>query len=156
MSLHGILLWTHSLNRWLVLLLLFVAIVRCAQGLFQKKEWTATQSKIHVALIATVHTQVLLGLLLYMGISPLMGVIFKDFGSAMKDAMLRFWAVEHIFLMCIALVLIHGAHVMVKKAEEPAQKFKRGLIGFSFGLLCILVAIPWPFREALGRSLLPA
>ncbi|CAN0486723.1 unnamed protein product, partial [Laminaria digitata] len=36
------------------------------------------------------------------------------------------------------------------------KKFKVAAIGFTFGLLIMLAAIPWPFREGIGRALFPS
>ena len=148
-------LWLHSLLRYFVLIALIAAAVASIAGVVGKREWMPWNKGINIAVIAGVHTQVVIGLLLYVGVSPIMGQIFEDFGGAMKNGLLRFWAVEHITLMLIGAIAAHVTHVLVKKAEEAPRKFKRGAIGFTFALVCILAAIPWPFREAVGRGWLP-
>lgn len=151
------LLATHSVLRWIVLIVLFVAIALSIKGLATKGEWAPANKKINIATIAVVHTQVLLGLLLYVGVSPVVKSAMSDMGAAMKNSMLRFWAVEHIFTMILGAVIIHVAHVLAKRADEDehTKKFKTTAIGFSLGLFLILAGIPWPFREAIGRGLLP-
>ncbi len=148
-------LWTHSLLRYFVLLAMFAAVFASIAGVVGKREWMPWNKGVHIAVIAGIHTQLLLGLLLYTGVSPIMGTIFDDFGGAMKNTLLRFWAVEHITLMLVGAIAAHVTHVLVKKAEESPRKFKRGAIGFTFALVCILAAIPWPFREVLGRGWFP-
>ena len=149
------LLHSHSILRWLLVLIALAAIIINARGVLTKATWSPTNRKLNAALLGTTHLQVLIGLLLYVGVSPLMSSIFNDFGAAMKNPVLRFWAVEHIAMMILAAVVIHITHVMVKKSELDAQKFKRGLIGFSLGVLIMMAAIPWPFRSALGRGWMP-
>ena len=151
-----VLLVAHSLNRWLVLALLLAAIILGFKGWLSKGEWKPLNKKIHIGVIATVHTQLLLGFILYMGGSPLMKTVFADMSVTMKDATLRFWAVEHIMMMCIAGVVVHVSHVISKRAEEDAKKFKVAAIGFTFGLLIMFAAIPWPFRAGIGRALFPS
>lgn len=153
--LHTALLHTHSMLRWILLLLLFANIGLAIKGLATKAAWVPLNKKLSAALLGTTHLQILIGLLLYVGVSPMMGAIFSDFGAAMKTPALRFWAVEHIFSMILAGVAIHVGHVMAKRAEEDGAKFKRALIGFTLGLLLIFAAIPWPFRDAIARPLLP-
>jgi len=149
------LLILHSILRWVVLLTAVIAIASNAAGWFGKKEWLPENRKLNAALVGTVDLNILLGLILYVGVSPLMKPIFADFGAAMKDAGLRFWAVEHMTGMILAAVVMHVASVMSKKADTDIAKFKRATIGFAFGLFIIFGSIPWPFREAVGRGLLP-
>lgn len=152
---YDILLIVHSLNRWVVLFLLLIAIATAFKGWLGKQPWSAAQQKTHVGVIAATHTQVVLGLLLYMGISPVARAALKDMGAAMKDATLRFWAVEHLALMLLGAVVVHVAHVLSKRQQVDAKKYKTAALGFTLGLLLMLAGIPWPFREGLGRALLP-
>jgi membrane protein DedA with SNARE-associated domain len=87
------------------------------------------------------HLQLLLGLILYF-ISP--KVVFA--ASSMKDAFLRFFLVEHIGLMLVAVALITIGFVRSQRAEQPSAKYKSLIIFYSIALVIILAAIPWPFR----------
>ncbi len=69
----------------------------------------------------------------------------------MKDSVMRFFAVEHILMMLIALVLITMGHVKAKKSTESSAKFKHIIVFFGIALILILAAIPWPFRD-LGAA----
>jgi len=75
----------------------------------------------------------------------------KHLGDNMKDAKLRFFTMEHALLMIIAWILVHVGRVVVKKAPASSAKFKKSLIFFGIVLLLILIAIPWPFRDAVAR-----
>ena len=146
------LLVLHSMLRWVLLILGLVVLVLAWRGWLGEQTWEPSNQKLHVAYIATFHTQVVLGLLLYVGISPIMKPIFADMGAAMKNATLRFWAVEHITTMLLAAIITHVGHVLAKKAQRDTQKFKRAAIGFGLGFVLLLAGIPWPFREAIGRG----
>ena len=152
---YELLIIIHSLLRWVLVVLAIVAIVMGFKGWFGTQSWEGRHTKISASLLGTTHLQIVLGLILYVGVSPLMGPIFSDFESAMKNGVLRFWAVEHIVTMILGALIIHVTHVMVKKAEEDHLKFKRSAIGFTLGFIVVMAGIPWPFREA-GRSLLPS
>jgi membrane protein DedA with SNARE-associated domain len=69
----------------------------------------------------------------------------------MKDSLLRFFLVEHISLMMIAVVLVTIGYVKSDRATDEFKKYKLVVIYFSIALLLILAAIPWPFR-ALGAG----
>jgi hypothetical protein len=71
--------------------------------------------------------------------------------EVMKDKLLRFWAVEHIFTMLIAIILITIGHIKYKKGGAP----KTTLILYIIALLFIFAAIPWPFRGEIARPLYP-
>lgn len=151
---HAFLLSTHSIVRWLVLILAIVAIVLNFKGWLSKGSFEKRNRGINAAYIGTLHLQLLIGFILYGGASPLMKQILADFKTAMKVAEWRFWAVEHITLMVFAVVFAQVAQILSKRSEDDAAKFKKAAIGFTISLVLILAAIPWPFRS-VGRPLFP-
>ena len=98
-------------------------------------------------------TQMLLGLLLYFVLSPNTKAIMENFGAAMKDPALRFWAVEHLTSMFAAIALAHVGRVLARKATAPAAKRTRLLICFGLSTLLMVLGMPWPGRPG-GRELL--
>jgi hypothetical protein len=87
--------------------------------------------------------QFLIGIILYAFVSPLTKAAFSDFGAAMKNPALRFYAVEHILLMVIALVLVHIGRSKSKKAIAPWKKHRAAAIYYGIALVLILAGIPW-------------
>lgn len=131
----------HSVLRWAVLILLVVAIVRA----FQKRGGgTVYPGKDKFALYALIvtHVQLLLGLVLYLWLSPL--VRFE--GDVMGNAVTRFYTVEHITGMLIAITLITIGYARAKRQAEMNKGWKTIGIFYTLGLLLILASIPWPFR----------
>ena len=143
----------HSLLRWVVLILAVAAVIRAFLGWFGKKEWAALDDRLGMFLSASVDLELLLGLILYIFLSPFTKTVFQDFGAAMSTGLLRYWSVEHIFLMIVALVLIHAGRSTSKLAEEATSKHRRAAIFFGLALLAMLLAIPWPFLS-YGRPLI--
>ena len=88
--------------------------------------------------------QMLLGLLLYGVLSPYTAAAMNDFGAAMRDPMLRFWAVEHLSMMFGAVILVHVGRVLARKTADAAKKRTRLLICFGLAFLLILLGMPWP------------
>ena len=64
----------------------------------------------------------------------------------MKDSLLRFFLVEHIGLMLIAVLLVTIGYIKSDREENILKKHKKLLVYYSIALLVILAAIPWPFR----------
>ena len=89
-----------------------------------------------------------------MGLSPTTSAIFHEtgMGAAMRDPVARFWAVEHVTLMLVAIVVAHVGRVLARKAATPAAKRTRLLVCFVVALIAILGGTPWPGMRA-GRPL---
>ncbi len=143
------LLVLHNLVRWLVLLFGFWTLISAISGMGSKREYASGDSRANFFFMLSMDIQLLIGLILYFT-----GAWFerlKHLGENMKDPMLRFFTMEHGLLMIIAWILVHAGRMSVKKTEGSQSKFKKTLIYFGIALLLILVAIPWPFREAVAR-----
>lgn len=137
------LLHTHNMFRWLVLIVLVLAISFAFTGWFGKKNWSKKDNLTGLLLTIFMDIQFLVGITLYAFVSPLTKAAFADFGAAMKNADLRFYAVEHILMMVIALVLVHIARSKSKKATTPWKKHRAAAIIYTTSLLLIFAAIPW-------------
>lgn len=98
--------------------------------------------------MVSLHTQLLIGLVLYF-ISPRVQFVKGWMSSEVAKGMYRFYNLEHISLMIIAIVLVTIGHSKSKKGATPEEKFKPIKLWYVIGLVLILVSIPWPFRENL-------
>ena len=87
--------------------------------------------------------QLLTGLALYFFLSPITKLAMSDFGAAMKDSGIRFYAVEHFSMMLITVVLVHIGRAKSKKAKTDQAKFKTAIIFFLIAFVVVLAAIPW-------------
>jgi hypothetical protein len=135
---YTILKHTHSGLRWVALLLLVAAIVTAWQT------WKSGRSgagKLPLFALITAHVQLLLGLALYFT-SP--HVQFTD--GFMKDAVLRFYGVEHITVMLLALTAITIGYSRAKRQASAADSAKVIFRFYTIALVLILLGIPWPFR----------
>ena len=137
------LLHTHNLLRWLVLLAALFAIFNGFSGWFGKKEWKKKDKLSGLLFTIFIDLQLLVGLALYFVFSPITKAAFKDFGAAMQNANLRFYAVEHILLMIVAVAVIHIGSSKSKKAATAIKKHKAAAIFYTIGIIIILAAIPW-------------
>ena len=96
--------------------------------------------------------QMLIGLLLYLFVSPTTAAIFQNFSAAMQDPVARFWAVEHGTMMLAAVVFAHLGRVLARKAKTPGSARTRQLICFGLATLLMIAGTPWPGMRA-GRPL---
>ena len=137
------LLHTHNMFRWLVLISLVLAVFFALTGWFGKREWYKRDNLTGLLLTIFMDIQFLVGIILYAFVSPITKAAFTDFGAAMKNADLRFYAVEHILMMVIALVLVHVGRSKSKKAVASWKKHRSAAIFYGIALLLVLAAIPW-------------
>ena len=137
------LLHTHNMFRWLVLLTLVLAVVFAFSGWLKKQDWNKKDNLTGLLLTIFIDIQFLVGIILYAFLSPLTKAAFNDFGAAMKNADLRFYAVEHISLMIIALILVHVGRTKSKNATAPWKKHRAAAIYYGISLMLILAAMPW-------------
>ncbi len=137
------LLHAHSWLRWVLLILAIASIGLSKVGWFGKKPYTDTNRRLGLFLTITADIQLLLGLVIYLFTSAITKTAFSDFGAAMKTPELRFYAVEHILVMIIAIALLHIGKSKVKKAETDLKKHKTTVWFYGIALLLILSRIPW-------------
>ena len=97
-----------------------------------------------LALTIALDLQMLVGLTLYLGLSPFTREAMNDFGAAMANPGLRFFAVEHVTMMIGAVVLAHVGRVLVRKARTPAAKRTRMLVCFGLSTVLMIAGTPWP------------
>ena len=141
----------HNIMRWVVVVLAVYALVRIFMGVFGKREFTETDRKALSFYAIGMDVQLLLGLLLYFFLSPITTAAFGNFGAAMSNSAIRFFAVEHILLMVVAVVLAHLATVVARRATTSASKFNRAAIWLTLSVLAVLAAIPWATRPLLPQ-----
>ena len=139
------LLHLHNLLKWVVLITLLLSIVKLISGRDALKT-----SKI---LLISAHSTLVLGLYQYFFGAVGYKLISAAGGmkEVMKNGVARFWAVEHISSMLIAIVLITIGHIRLKKGAKASTTATFYLIA----LLLILSAIPWPFRADISRPWFP-
>ena len=141
------LLHLHSVFRFVVSILLILSIILSFSGWFGKSAYTEGNRKLNLFTLISAHIQLLLGLALYFK-SP-----FVKFGAAtMKTDDLRYWTVEHITMMIIAIVLITIGHSKSKKALLPVSKHKTIAICYTIALVIIVLAILASKRSFFGIS----
>lgn len=144
-------LLVHSWLRWVVLVLAILAILRALRG--GAWPWSRDDDRAGLLFTAALDLQFLLGLLLYFVLSPITRTALSDFGSAMQVSGTRFWAVEHVFGMLVALVLAHVGRARVKSIQDARRKRRVAAIFYILALVAMVAAIPWPGMPN-GRPLL--
>ncbi|MEJ2708099.1 MAG: hypothetical protein P8074_10845 [Anaerolineales bacterium] len=133
----------HNVLRWFVILAGLVAVILAYAGWFGKRQWTSADRMAGLFFSIGMDLQVLLGLILYFFLSPLTRAVFQNFGAAMSDAQIRFFGLEHIFYMILALILVHVGRAVSRRPKEAVMKHRNAAIAYTLAFVLILIAIPW-------------
>lgn len=142
---------THSLLRYIILIFLVWTVVNAFLKKNGNKPFLALDNKLSLYTFILAHTQLLIGIVLY-AISPIVkGAWAMGMGEMMKSSAHRFYAIEHLFGMLVAIALITVGRIRMKKMEDDLAKHKTIFLFYLIALVIILVTIPWPFRN-MGTS----
>jgi hypothetical protein len=150
------LLHLHNLLRWIILILLVISIVKSYTGWKQGRSFSAGDRKTWLFTMIFSHVTLVLGLYQWLaGRYGLFSSVLPEGVSMMKDKFYRFFQMEHPVSMIAAILLITLGYGMAKKSVSDELKYKRAFQYFLVALIIILMVMPWPFRETVGRPLFP-
>lgn len=141
-------LMLHSLLRWLVVALGLIAFGRGLLGWLGGKPWSAADNRFSAFFVISLDVQMLLGLLLYAILSPVTTMGFQNMGAAMQNSIVRFFLVEHLAIMIVAIALAHIGRAKAKRADAAATKHRLQAIFFGLAMALILFGIPWTIDAA--------
>lgn len=144
---NSILVSSHSGLRWILLIFLIITSITAVLAWIGKKPMTDGMRKTALFTMIAAHIQLVLGLILYFT-SP--KVQLGDMGATMKNAMLRFFAVEHLTMMLLAIILITIGYSKGKKLVGTEKGAKTLAIFFLLALVLLMVGIPWPPKYGAG------
>lgn len=148
----ALLLNVHSILRWIILVLILVAIFRSFGA--GSKPFTKGHKQNGLFLMIACDIMLLIGLYQWFtGGYGLKAIQNNGMGGVMKDGVMRFFAIEHLLMMLIAIILVHIGYSFSKKNISNAKKHTKTSLFYILAFLIMLAAVPWPFREAgMGRG----
>jgi hypothetical protein len=149
---HSAVLILHSWVRWIVIAAGLYAAARGLLGASRNARWTPADDRAGFWFVTALDLQLTIGLVLYLFLTPYAAALLHNFGAAMKDPVLRFWAVEHAFGMLIGAALAHVGRVRARRTDS-LRRHRVTAIFYGLALIAILVSIPWP-GSAHARPLL--
>lgn len=149
---NDVVLFLHGTLRWVVVGAGVVAVSRAIGGARSKRAWTSTDTAALRAFVGAFDLQVLLGLVLYFGTSPLGVRMLQQASIAMKSSVLRFFAVEHLFGMLVTAAVLHIGTARARRLGEAPERHRRTAFVVGIAFVLMLASIPWPFMP-YGRPL---
>jgi hypothetical protein len=149
---YGLILYVHSLLRWLVVALAVGVTARAWLGRAGGRPWSSTDTLVGRVFVVAMDVQFLVGAVLYGMFSPAVAGALSNPGLAMQSRGLRFWMLEHPVSALLALVLAHIGFAKAKRGGATA--FRDATVFFTLALVIVLGLIPWPIFS-YGRALFP-
>jgi hypothetical protein len=142
-NLYPHLLAFHGLLRWVALAIAIVAIFIALSGWSGIKPAGRNLRLASVIYVITMDIQLLLGLVLFFGASPITRAAMSDFGAAMKEHESRFFTVEHTLLMLLAVICAHVGAALSRKGRTDSAKYRGAAVAYILSFLLMLGGIPW-------------
>lgn len=151
---YAIVLLVHSYMRWLLLALGLLSLTRALPGWASGSPFTRRDELLASVLVGAADLQLLLGLVLFLWLSPLPAAVFAvGLRAALGEPSLRFFGVLHPLAMIAGIVFLHGARVRSRRAHGDTERHRVMALGQLAWLMLVALAIPWP-NLSVGRPLL--
>lgn len=142
------LLASHSGMRYIIILLMIMAIVYAYQTSKGKRPFEGGTKKMGMFTMIFIDIQLLMGLVMYFFF--LAGQTNFKIGK-LKDqlevSMFRSIAVDHFIGMLIAIVLVHIGYAKAKKAMNDVDAGRKQFLFYLIAFIIIMLVIPWPFMH---------
>ena len=123
-----VLIGLHSLWRWVVLIVVLVAIIRALVGWLRGGDWTSGDRTLALVTTIAVDIQLVLGLLVY--------IVAKGWNLG------AFLAYVHPLIMIVAIAIIHIASARTRRVESAVAKHRTLALGLIAAMILITAAIP--------------
>lgn len=140
---NAVLLSVHNIVRWLILLSLVSNIIVNIYILVTKKELKLFSNLSRLTLVAFTDFQALTGLLMYFYFSPFIESLRENMKEAMHIKQLRFYAVEHIGALAVAVIGLHVMNTLIKKEGLYLNKARKMLYTSIVFAVILVLMIPW-------------
>ncbi|RAJ08841.1 hypothetical protein LX64_01495 [Chitinophaga skermanii] len=147
---YAFLLYFHSYVRWLVLLSLLFALFRAYRGWKGHKSFLPVDDGARKAAVNFANLQFTIGVVLYI-VSPIVKYFWGNFVKAEQMREFRFFGMEHITMMTIAVAVINITVTKSKRKSTDHEKFRIMAIGLSIALFLVLTSIPWGGSPLISR-----
>lgn len=132
----------HSDWRWVVVISGLATLISALGGLSGERPWAGGGAKLARFFGVAVDIQVLLGIALYLFLSPLTTVALANTTMPLP----AFFTALHPAVMFTAFIVVHVSAVLVRRARTNAGHHRRALIFYGITWLMLLSAVPWGMR----------
>ena len=124
---------------------IFVAVVvtaRSISGWSRNREYSKTDRYMAYLFVGLLYLTLVNGIIMYFFIDPSVKSAV-DIQHAIKRASLRFWVVEHFYVMTFALILSQIGGIFIRKTTIDKNRF--GYASFYYGIATFITVVSMTF-----------
>ncbi|MBA5791983.1 hypothetical protein H1R17_03640 [Flavobacterium sp. xlx-214] len=147
---YGYLLVLHSYMRWLVVILLVGALIFSFINKKKQAIYTIRHYKAFNFVKHCFNIQFIIGLVLLVQ-SPLVRIFWKQIVQAVKWREIRFFGLEHPFMMILSIVLLNLFTHKSKTKLNTTKGFVYLFTVYCIILFLLFVSVPWSFSPFTSR-----
>jgi len=140
-----VVLFAHSIIRWAVLASAAWAALSAFSGLRDGRAFTRKARVPGVVLAAVADVQLLLGLSMWLWLSP---------NAITSGGRSHYWTFVHPLAGIAVVALVHVGSVKARRTLDDAGRWRTAFRFYFAALVVALLAVPWPLL-GMGRALLP-
>lgn len=137
---HTLINTLHSYNRYLILAALVYVLYRSWTGWKGNRAFEKSDNTASVALLGLAHLQLVLGLLQYFVFNGYHRN-FADMAATMKNSTARYFTVEHITIMILAIAAVQVGRTLSKKATDDTEKHKKLAVWTTIATVLVVVGL---------------
>jgi hypothetical protein len=123
-------------------LAIFITI-RSVLGYYQSRVYSSSDKLMANIFLALLYLTLINGAIMYFFINPSLKAPATDISQAIKRASLRFWVVEHFYVMTFALILSQIGRIFIRKTTNDKNRF--AYASFYYGIATLITVISMTF-----------
>jgi hypothetical protein len=132
----------HVFTSALFVMVALAVTTRSLIGYQKRLAYTTADRVLALLFISLLYVTLVNGVIMYFFIDPLLKSS-ADIQLALKRASMRFWVVEHFYVMTFALILSQIGGIFVRKTTMDRNRF--GYASFYYGLATCITIISMVF-----------
>lgn len=144
------LLTAHSLMRWVALLALLFGYVLSIWHKYTQTTFSINHYKLYTVSKNIVNIQFILGVWLLFK-SPFVYTFWQQVSSAVKWREIRFFGLEHPFMMLLGILLLNYFTHKTKSKIGTKTAFRYLVIRYTIVFFIIFLSVPWSFSPFTAR-----
>ena len=133
----------HIITSSVFMVLAIIISARSILGYFRNFEYSKTDNIMANLFLGLLYLTLINGAIMYFFINPSLKAPAMDIHQAIKRASLRFWVVEHFYVMTFALILSQIGRIFIRKTTNNKNRF--AYASFYYGIATLITVVSMTF-----------
>ena len=133
----------HIVSSTIFVLVAIVLTLRSITGWIKNWSYNKVDKVLALIFMGLLYLTLLHGVIMYFFIDPAVKSQPMDIHQAMKQASLRFWVIEHFYVMTFALILSQIGGIFIRKTVLDKSRFTYA--SFYYGIATLITMLSMIF-----------